>query len=155
MNWLESLGFTRIPPKHRGKSVSTSSIGVGSEEGTTSTSQHKWDQKISAQSSQIKDLHTKLDGAVAENIQIWELLGPATYKWPLLTHFRLHSLVREIIVAVILRLIQVNLFWVSPGNPSSQLGRMVALTQTRPATIARTLGMMCIIVFVCKSERHS
>ena len=38
----------------------------------------KKDKKISAQSSQIKDLRTKLDQAVAENSQIRELLSPAT-----------------------------------------------------------------------------
>ena len=43
-----------------------------------SKSQIKKDKKISAQSSQIKDLRSKLDQAVAENSQIWELLSPAT-----------------------------------------------------------------------------
>ena len=38
----------------------------------------KKDKKISAQSSQIKDLRSKLDQAVAENSQIRELLLPAT-----------------------------------------------------------------------------
>ena len=46
------------------------------EEQTVSKSQRKQEKKISAQSSQIKDLHTKLDGAVAKNIQIRELLNP-------------------------------------------------------------------------------
>ena len=41
-------------------------------------SQIKKDKKISAQSSQIKDLRSKLDQAVAENSQIRELLSPAT-----------------------------------------------------------------------------
>ena len=41
-------------------------------------SQAKKDKKISAQSSQIKDLRSKLDQAVAENSQIRELLSPAT-----------------------------------------------------------------------------
>ena len=36
----------------------------------------KKDSKISAQSLQIKDLHAKLDQAVAENSQIREFLGP-------------------------------------------------------------------------------
>ena len=38
----------------------------------------KKDKKISTQSSQIKDLRSKLDQAVAENSQIRELLSPAT-----------------------------------------------------------------------------
>ena len=62
-----------------GKSVSTSSVGVKSEEkGTVFKSQSKWGKKISAQSSQIKDLCTKLDGTIAKNTQIWELLNPAS-----------------------------------------------------------------------------
>ena len=62
------------------KSVSVSAVGAESEEEeqTVSKSQHKQEKKISAQSSQIKDLRTKLDGAVAENIQIQELLNPNT-----------------------------------------------------------------------------
>ena len=43
-----------------------------------SKSQTKKDKKISAQSSQIKELQSKLDQAIAENSQIWELLSPAT-----------------------------------------------------------------------------
>ena len=63
------------------KSVSTRSIEVESGEEDAplpSKSQIKKDKKISAQSSQIKDLWSKLDQAVAENSQIWELLSPAT-----------------------------------------------------------------------------
>ena len=61
------------------KSVSVSAIGAESEEEEPiSNSQHKQEKKISAQSSQIKDLCTKLDGAIAKNVQIWELLSPAT-----------------------------------------------------------------------------
>ena len=42
------------------------------------TSIIKKDKKISAQSTQIKNLRLKLDQAVAENSQIRELLSPAT-----------------------------------------------------------------------------
>ena len=41
-------------------------------------SQWKWHKKLSAQSSQIKDLCTKLDSTIVKNSQIWELLNPAT-----------------------------------------------------------------------------
>ena len=41
-------------------------------------SKPKKDGKISAQSSQIKDLSTKLDQAVAENSQIREFLSPTS-----------------------------------------------------------------------------
>ena len=55
------------------KSVSVSSIGANSEEEEPiSKSQCKWEKKISAQSSKIKDLHTKLDGTIAK------LLSPST-----------------------------------------------------------------------------
>ena len=63
------------------KPISTRSIEVESGEEDAplpSKSQIKKDKKISAQSSQIKDLRSKLDQAVAENSQIWELLSPAT-----------------------------------------------------------------------------
>ena len=62
------------------KSVSATSEGTESEEEekAVSKSQCKHYKKISAQSSQIKDLWVKLDGAIAKNVQIWELLNPAT-----------------------------------------------------------------------------
>ena len=61
------------------KLVSVSAIRAESEEEEpVSKSQHKWEKKISTQSSQIKDLWTKLDGAIAENVQILELLNPST-----------------------------------------------------------------------------
>ena len=47
-------------------------------EGAMVQSKPKKDGKISAQSSQIKDLHTKLDQAVAENSQIREFLSPTS-----------------------------------------------------------------------------
>ena len=62
------------------KPVSTRSVEVesGEEDALASKFQIKKDKKISAQSSQIKDLQSKLDQVVAENSQIWELLSPAT-----------------------------------------------------------------------------
>ena len=55
-------------------SVSTKSVSVtpegtesGEEEKPAPKSQHKRDSKIKAQSSQIKNLREKLDGAIAEN----------------------------------------------------------------------------------------
>ena len=80
MNWLEFLELTSISSKSvTSKLVSVSAIRAKSEEEEPiSKSQCKWEKKISAQSSQIKDLHTKLDGTIAENVQIWELLSPST-----------------------------------------------------------------------------
>ena len=46
------------------------------EKSSPAKSKRKKDTKISVQSSQIKDLHAKLDQAVAENSQIREFLSP-------------------------------------------------------------------------------
>ena len=69
--------------KASAKPVTTKSVEVKEEEDAptpppSSKSQAKKDKKISAQSSQIKDLRSKLDQAMAENSQIRELLSPAT-----------------------------------------------------------------------------
>ena len=71
--------------QRQSKGVSTKAVSV-TQEGTESEgeektglkSQHQWDRKIIAQSSQIRDLHEKLDGAVAKNTQIREWLNPET-----------------------------------------------------------------------------
>ena len=61
------------------KAVLVSSAETKSEEeGPATKSKIKKDGKIRAQSSQIKDLHTKLDQAVAENSQIKEFLSPTS-----------------------------------------------------------------------------
>ena len=75
------LGTHQCPTKSvSSKSVSVTQEGNESEEEEKAVlkSQHKRDQKISAQSSQIKDLQVKLDRAIAKNAQIRELLNPAT-----------------------------------------------------------------------------
>ena len=61
------------------KAVLVSPAEVESEgEEVLSKSQFKGDQRISAQSSQIKDLCTKLDHAITENLQIHEFLSPTS-----------------------------------------------------------------------------
>ena len=80
-NELARVLGTRQRPS---KSVSTKSVSVtpestkSGEEKPVPKSQHKRDSKIKAQSSQIKDLREKLDGAIAENAQIKEWLNPNT-----------------------------------------------------------------------------
>ena len=81
-NELARVLGTRQRPS---KSVSTKSVSAtpegtesGEEEKSVPKSQHKRDSKIKAQSSQIKDLREKLDGAIAENAQIKEWLNPNT-----------------------------------------------------------------------------
>ena len=71
--------------QHSGKAVSSKSVSVSAagteseeEEQPVSKSQRKQEKKISAQSSQVKDLRTKLDGAIAENAQIQEWLNLST-----------------------------------------------------------------------------
>ena len=58
-------------------SVSSAEVESEGEEELTK-SQIKQDQKISTQSSQIKDLCFKLDEAITENSQIWEILNLAS-----------------------------------------------------------------------------
>ena len=61
------------------KTITAASVETKSEEERAVTkSQAKKDGKINAQSSQIKDLHSKLDQAVAENSQIREFLSPTS-----------------------------------------------------------------------------
>ena len=75
------LGTRQQPSKGVStKSVSATQEGTesGEEEKSIPKSQHKRDCKIKAQSSQIKDLREKLDGAIAENAQIKEWLNPNT-----------------------------------------------------------------------------
>ena len=59
-------------------SVTQEETESGEEEKPVPKSQQKRDRKINAQSSQIKDLHEKLDGVIAENTQIKEWLNPNT-----------------------------------------------------------------------------
>ena len=62
--------------KASGKAVTTSTVEAEPEEKSPlAKSKRKQDAKISAQSSQIKDLCAKLDQAVAENSQIREFLS--------------------------------------------------------------------------------
>ena len=69
--------------QHQNKGVSSKAVSgnsgrnrVWGEEKTGLKSQHQRDRKISTQSSQIRDLCEKLDGAIAKNTQIREWLNP-------------------------------------------------------------------------------
>ena len=65
--------------KDKPKSVNTNQMEADSgETESVSKSRLKRDAKISAQSSQIQNLHNKLDAAVAENSQMCEYLHPST-----------------------------------------------------------------------------
>lgn len=108
-------------------------------------SQHKWDKKLSSLFSQIKDLHTKLDKAVAKNSQIQELLNPATLQTAFTNALQAtqSSLVTTTtpILSMVVIINKANHFWASPVNPSLLLGRTGAWTQTSPAIIARIQAM--------------
>ena len=65
--------------KDKPKAVTTNQVEVDSgETESVSKSCLKCNAKISAQSSQIQDLHSKLDATVAENSQMHEYLHPST-----------------------------------------------------------------------------
>ena len=65
--------------KDKTKSVTANQVKGDSGEAEPVLKSHpKHDAKISAQSSQIQDLHSKLDAAVAENSQMQEYLHPST-----------------------------------------------------------------------------
>ena len=75
------IGTRQCPTKSvSSKAVLATREGTESEEEENAVlkSQRKHDQTISTQSSQIKDLRVKLDGTIAKNAQIWELLNPTT-----------------------------------------------------------------------------
>ena len=154
MNWLESLGLASIPLKLQVSLFLHHQLG---------SDLRRRELLLHPSASRIRSLvpspPRSKTYALNWMVQLPKILRfgncsiQLPYKWPLPTHSMLHSLVQKTIVAVILRLEQVSLFWASTRNPSLQLGRMATLTQTSPATW--TLGMMCIIVFACKSESIS
>ena len=153
MNWLEFLGLTT-------KSVAVSSVGVESEDDdVTSKSQWKHEKKISAQSSQIKDLCGNFDSAIAENSQMQEFFNPNTlqtaftnvlhaahtssgpgHSYQKVKFFRIQS--------------NASLSWADPGKLSFQLGRMGLLAQKSLACIARTQGMSWGIVYICITGKN-
>ena len=96
------------------------------------------------------DLHSKLDSAITENSQMQEFFILIIFKQLLQMCYMLHKLV-VVVVAVIKTITlpiqhKVNLFWVSPGNLSFQLGRTGLLTQTSLIGIARKWDMIWKIV---------
>ena len=75
-----------------------------------SRSQQKHEAKMSAQLSQIRDLHSKLDTAIMENSQMWEFLNPSTLS-PI------------VIITVIMVQVQgkASLSWVGPETSAVSL----------------------------------
>ena len=78
-NKLARVLGTCLCSKGSTKAVSVSAVGTSSEgRGTPSKSQQKCKAKVSAQSSQIRDLCSKLDSVIIENSQMQEFLNPST-----------------------------------------------------------------------------
>ena len=121
------------------KTVMTSSVVVEQNKQQEQTkSQGKRKEKISAQSSQIKDLHTKLDQAVAENTQIKEFLSPMALQQAFMTILQVtqpspNKMSRN--------QPEEKSFWASTGNLSYWLGWTVVRTQQNPASTAMIQGM--------------
>ena len=78
---LSRILRTRNKKEHtKAVAVVTSQVGQeGIDEGL-SKNQCKKNVKVAAQTAQIKDLHVKLDLAVAENNQMWEYLDPKNFQ---------------------------------------------------------------------------
>ena len=75
-NELARVLGTHQCPKASSKAVSISTVESESgDEAAPSKAQQKCKAKVSAQSSQIQDLHSKLDAAIMENSQIREFLN--------------------------------------------------------------------------------
>ena len=139
----------RVISKASTKIISTKSIEVksGEEEEAPpqqTKSQIKKDRKISAQSSQIKDLQSKLDQAVAENSQIQELLSPATLTTAFTNALMLPKLVLSTspTILTLSNLVKANLFWESAVHPSLWQGRMVSLIQSNLASIVKIWAIL-------------
>ena len=109
---------------------------------------------MSAQSSQIRDLCSKLDSAIVKNSQMWEFLNPSM----------LQTMVTNVLQAIQSgnhshgnnnsgsRTRQAFLGQ-DPKNLSCQLGRMGPLTLRRLVIIARIQGMIWITACIYNARK--
>ena len=132
-NELARVLGTHQHSKGSTKAVSVSAVG----EETTLKSQWKCETKMSAQSSQIRDLHSKLDSTIMENSQMWNSLILQCCKPWSQTHCKLLNWVIAVMVTVTQVLDKASLSWAGPGNISCQLGRTGPLTLRRLVIITR------------------
>ena len=86
MNWHKFLEPT-TDSKGNTKAVLVSAVGTSSEgEEVPLKSQWKCEAKMSTQSSQIRDLHSKLDSVITVEIsQMWQFLNPSIL-WTVVTN---------------------------------------------------------------------
>ena len=140
--------------KSTGKSISTSSVGVKSDEvGAVFKSQWKWHKN-----SVLNPLRSRIfvQNWIAQLSKIHKFGSCSIQllsKQHLPMHYRLHSLVR--VTKAVITLSKVNHFWASPWSPSFLLGSTGALTWTNPVTIAKIRVMIWEIASICKYRRHS
>ena len=142
--------------KDKNKSVTTSQVEADSGEAESIPKSHlKHDVKI-AQSSQIQDLHSQLDAAVAENLKMYEYLDPST----------LQAAVTNVLQAAQSNSCghgtsqgftprKVGLFWVGLENHSSWQVRTGLLIPTKPVGTAKIQGMTWRTVCTSSARRIS
>ena len=134
------------------KAVSVSAVGTSLDgKEMTLKSQQKCKAKMSAQSSQIRDLCSKLYSAIMENSQMWEFLNPSML--PTMVTNALQAI--AVMVTIIWVQDKASLSWVDPGNLNCQLERMGPLTLRRLVTIARIQGMSWIIACISNTRKTS
>ena len=135
MSWQEFLGLISAATKASVKTVMAALAETESEEeGVMTKSQTKKDGKISAQSSQIKDLRTKLDQAVAENSQIREFLSPTSLQKAFTSALQAAQTVSK---STGTNGQGKQPFLGNAGHPSFQLVLMAQLTQKRAVDTVR------------------
>ena len=111
----------------------------------------KKDGKISAQASQIKELRSKLDEAIAENSQMREYFSPTSLQTAFTNALQAAGKPKSTTNTDPAH----NPFRAKEDHPSYRLESMVPPTLKKPATIARIWGIGLGIAVGSKPERHS
>ena len=136
-------------PSSKVVSVSTVESNLG-DEAALSKAKQKCKAKISVQSSQIWDLHSKLDAAIAENSQISEFLKPETLHTVVMNAFQTAQsggMIDPTSVG------QVNHFKASIKNHSSLQAKMVLSTWKRCVGTVKIPDMIWITVSTYSTRR--
>ena len=125
----------------------------GIDEGL-SKNQHKKNAKVAAQTAQIKDLHVKLDSAVAENKHMWENLDPKTSRPVLLMWSRKHNeqFPKQIITRGTLS-VKVNPMHAFHNLQNALQGKTEQLIPNNHASTVKILGMNYQTVFGYKRRK--
>ena len=138
------------------KTIMAASMETESEEeGALTKSQTKKDGKINAQSSQIKDLHSKLDQAVAENSQIREFLSPTSLQKAFTSALQAAQVASDPKDPKEPLAQENDPFWENAAHLSSQLGLTEPLTQKKAVDTVRIWDTCWRIASGYKPKRHS